>query len=112
MLKTLAIAAALAASVHLVNVPHAEAADGVLQGTMDVATTEGAAVKIASHRGCVAVARTRAGRGRRVPGTRNVRTRGKRCARALRACRRDLLARQRRGKNPAAACVIARRGAV
>lgn len=67
-------------------------------------------IKIAQSLRCVAVAKRGRGRGLRVRGTRNERFGPRACKRARRACVRDLRARQRRGLNPRAACVVVRRG--
>ena len=58
---------------------------------------------------CVAVARTRGGYGRRL----GIRTEGfgrRACRKAMRRCNNRLDIRQSRGRNPFAACTIARRG--
>ena len=58
---------------------------------------------------CVAVARTRGGWGRRI----GIRAEGygrRACRKAMRRCNRRLDFRQSRGRNPFAACTIARRG--
>lgn len=57
---------------------------------------------------CVAVARTRGGYGRRLP----IRAEGhgrRACRKAMRRCNRRLDFRQSTGRNPYAACVVARR---
>jgi hypothetical protein len=60
-----------------------------------------------ARRRCVAIGVTR--RGRRIPGVRGV-AQGlfgrPTCRRALRRCRADLRARQRRGLNPFGRCII------
>lgn len=60
-------------------------------------------------RSCVAVARRRGGYGRRI----GIRAEGygrRACQKAMRRCSRQLGFRKSRGRNPFAACVIARRG--
>ena len=64
-----------------------------------------------SGRFCVAVAKTRRGYGRRIDGIR-AKAHGRRaCRKAMNRCENRLYdRRQSRGRNPRAACVIARRG--
>lgn len=60
-------------------------------------------------RRCLAVGRRAGGRGERIRGIVGVGRGQGACREAMWECRRDLRRRQRQGRNPVAACVIARR---
>ncbi|MEL6748099.1 MAG: hypothetical protein AAGF32_01710 [Pseudomonadota bacterium] len=58
------------------------------------------------RRRCVAVARTRGGRGRAIRSTRRAANGRRACRRAFRRCDRALARRQANGRNPFARCVV------
>lgn len=72
-------------------------------------TATGQSFQVAAPLRCVAVAKRRGGKGKRIQNTRFSRIGSRACVRAMRACKNKLNARKRRGMNPYAACVVTRR---